>query len=70
LLTDSLSEYEYPTPTGSADQMYALMRDQQLTIKEENVGDRVPGEVVVCDILAFVCYVASSELCLLALIEG
>jgi hypothetical protein len=46
-----------------------MMKGLELTIKEENVGDRVPGEVVVCDILAFVCDVAASELCFVSLIK-
>jgi hypothetical protein len=46
-----------------------MMKGLELTIKEENVGDRVPGEVVVCDILAFVCDVAASELCSVSLIK-
>jgi hypothetical protein len=46
-----------------------MMNGLELTIKEENIGDRVPGEVVVCDIFAFVCDVAASELCSVSLIK-
>jgi hypothetical protein len=47
-----------------------MIKGLELTIKEENVGDGVPGEIVVCDILAFVCNVAASELCFVSYDRG